>query len=679
MIQKIAILEKIVDDNYIVNFSYSRQEHIFNTRNSSSDMFIETSFARQFLDIKLDEIRVNKNNNGSDGDLINKFTFNYVYLGGTIHSRMFLNSITEYGKKPYVFEYHDTTNLPKPITFGIDHWGFWNGRSDNNNQLIPYQNYQSNGDYTDCSNTGNESCVSRNPNFNYAIKGILKKVIYPTSGYTEFEYEPHDYSKRLESKSSNNYIPILYDVTGIAGGVRLKKIIDFDGIQITNIKMYEYKTDADLSSGILLKWPRYTLHWTIPPGNTNVQFFGYLRSNPFAFSVQDSPIVTYTQVTEKTISNGKKIFNFSNYITIPDIFSDSFRDHTMGINATPKNLARHYNTFSLDDMSIERGKLVQERVYDQNNILKYKTDYVYNVDPLRFQKWSTRLHLSGPSSQSNKIYYYSNFLTKKITTEYNQSLSLVEEESMNYVATPLYNISVSEQDVLYKKSMQTSYSNEKVETEYKYPWNEYSSSSTEYINFKNANITIPLREIQYRNGIKIYEQFTKFEINNTTNNYLLPKEIYMAKFPNNFSVINGIGNLERKFIFKQYDAKSNVLEYNNENGIPISIIWGYNNTLPIAKIENATYAQVQQYVANLQTLSNGTDELALINALNNLRTALPNAMVSTYTHKPLIGLSTATDPKGDKQTYHYDSFNRLQFVKDKEGNILSENEYHYKN
>ena len=66
-------------------------------------------------------------------------------------------------------------------------------------------------------------------------------------------------------------------------------------------------------------------------------------------------------------------------------------------------------------------------------------------------------------------------------------------------------------------------------------------------------------------------------------------------------------------------------------------------------------------------------------ALNNLRLALPNAMVSTYTHIPLKGVRTVIDPKGDKQTYHYDNFNRLQFVKDSSGNILSENEYHYKN
>jgi hypothetical protein len=119
----------------------------------------------------------------------------------------------------------------------------------------------------------------------------------------------------------------------------------------------------------------------------------------------------------------------------------------------------------------------------------------------------------------------------------------------------------------------------------------------------------------------------------------------------------------------------------------ITYIYGYDNTLPVAKIENATYAQVQSYVANIQNKSDldddrcmdsgSCDEKNLRTALNVLRSAMPNAMVTTYTYNPLIGITSMTDPKGYTIYYEYDDLNRLVRVKDEDGNIMSENKYHY--
>lgn len=103
----------------------------------------------------------------------------------------------------------------------------------------------------------------------------------------------------------------------------------------------------------------------------------------------------------------------------------------------------------------------------------------------------------------------------------------------------------------------------------------------------------------------------------------------------------------------------------------------------IVKVENATYTQVSSYVSNLQSLSDTVNDNtfnvgALKSALNNLRTSLPNIMVTTYTYDPLIGITNITDSKGETIYYHYDNFNRLEFVKDALGNILSKNQYHYR-
>jgi len=52
-------------------------------------------------------------------------------------------------------------------------------------------------------------------------------------------------------------------------------------------------------------------------------------------------------------------------------------------------------------------------------------------------------------------------------------------------------------------------------------------------------------------------------------------------------------------------------------------------------------------------------------------------MISTYTYKPLLGVETMTDPRGYTMTYEYDNSQRLKRIRDAEGNIISENDYHY--
>ena len=137
-------------------------------------------------------------------------------------------------------------------------------------------------------------------------------------------------------------------------------------------------------------------------------------------------------------------------------------------------------------------------------------------------------------------------------------------------------------------------------------------------------------------------------------------------------------SLDVRIRYIEYDQYCNPLEVQQENGVSISYIWGYNHTQPVAKIENIDYNSIP---LNLRAaIHSATTESAMVSALTALRSdsALANAMVTTYTYIPLVGIKTMTDPKGYKTTYHYDNFNRLEKVTDMEGNILSENQYHYR-
>jgi YD repeat-containing protein len=54
-----------------------------------------------------------------------------------------------------------------------------------------------------------------------------------------------------------------------------------------------------------------------------------------------------------------------------------------------------------------------------------------------------------------------------------------------------------------------------------------------------------------------------------------------------------------------------------------------------------------------------------------------DALLTTYTYEPLIGMTSSTDAKGETTTYEYDNFQRLMNLKDKDGNIVKHMDYHY--
>ena len=698
-LHKKAFLESITSNNFSVFFNYSEQGYIFNN-NPNLYAFFKS----------IDEFKLSKIELKVGSQLIKEINFSYLLKGGTAsagsYPRLFLDKIQETGKSPYQFEYdiQQTQNLPVPSTCAVDFWGFYNGKNSNNappfgySQLIPQSNVDSNGDQTFISNI-------RNPDFTSSKMGILKKVTYPTGGQSIFEYEPHVYGKRLERKSVGNFFPALYNVTGTAGGVRIKKITEFDGIKVENIKEYKYLTLDNSSSGILMQWPRTRFEYNVQSSTSScwinaMWFDGYstnydiatMQSSSINMNSIENSVMTYSSVTENTVNKGYKIFNFKNYINYPDNSDITNFQPTISIGNlcgdilqrtfSPANLVKNFYVM-FNDRSIERGKLENTLIYDADNKLLLKEEYLYNTDANRFTSNSSCAKTSNDYWYGNKQYYYSDYQTKKTTTNYFNTGSIVTIESSEYTAAPSYFPLISDQQVL-SKSTSTNSSNDVIVKNYKYPWHSYTNASTDFLNFKNANILTPIREIVTKNGVTLLENFTVYAKDATTSNFVLPKFSYSAKFPNNFQTITNVGNLEKKVTYDSYDSSGNVIQYTQADGIPVSLIWGYNQSLLIAKLENVSYSTIPStLISNLQTLSNAdvdnSTELSLLNALNPLRTNFPSGFITSYTYNPFVGVTSITDTKGYLIRYFYDNAGRLKEIKDSNDNVISQFQYHYKN
>lgn len=125
--------------------------------------------------------------------VMRKADFTYLFPQTQTTSERFFLTKVEFDKdrnygfghgrknEEYLIEYNDPLGLPNRRSQAKDLAGYYNGRTGNTTALPQNEDIQFNNYYPNLAN--------RTPDFNYSVKGTLKKITYPTKGYTLFEYE----------------------------------------------------------------------------------------------------------------------------------------------------------------------------------------------------------------------------------------------------------------------------------------------------------------------------------------------------------------------------------------------------------------------------------------------------------------------------------------------------------
>ena len=504
-----------------------------------------------------------------------------------------------------------------------------------------------------------------------------------------------------------------------AGGKRIKKVEHITGEE-TITKEFEYQeSNSTNSSGVINSLPSFL--------NKKEDTFGYLITGYYdsngTFGMFQPNAIGYRKVTEyignKTESLGKSEYIFSNMIdTGGDFYEYPYHAPTdnewlRGKLLTTNIYKRKEGNYSLvksisNDYLYANYTIGVDNDYSDYYIFTPLMDRVSHVDdphipilelsteddlpedkrrnvtntffhlPLYITK---KLEFDNPNDYHYRIYYATGgtqHLWKTKETTYNDSGAVETNTVYQYDYNKHYQP---------KGSETTNSKGETLKSVNYYPTDKSvlsglsDEAKTAIDSLQRRNRFEVIQTESYKNNVLQSTSRTNYKASEDPNNALvLPKEIQTLS-----GLPSATNELETRIVYHKYDAKGNPLEVSKVDGTHIVYIWGYDKTQPIAKIENATLADISEAtIRDLQTKSdndsNAASEATLRTALNSLRNipSLSKALVTTYTYNPLIGVTSVTDPRGETMYYEYDGFNRLILIKNAQGNIVKEHRYNYK-
>lgn len=573
----------------------------------------------------------------------------------------------------YTFGYN-STKLPPYFSGHYDHMGFYNGRDFSFTLNDTLYASPERGTFTQIAD---RFYTVRHPdgskNAMYASAEMLNRITYPTGGHSVFEYEPHNAAYRVSPDRQS-----LQQTFNYPGGVRIKKILNYtkDNIFAYANSYYYFldfnPEDKELGnfSGIAAFTPNYKWDLYDRDGKFVKQ---YLTSGGTsqAYANLEGSHIGYSTVTECREDINGDIKGYTTY---------SYSNFGIGFFDNKPLVSVHSHPISpftpFSSNATKRGKLLSKKTYDSNNVLKEeiinKYDR-YDNTKIRFIDLQKVAGTSIPTPDlkghqnivlggSYEVDIYDYKVTSGTIKQYDGSGEVIASTSYEY----------DNNKQLKTKKVKTSLGQDYIFS-YNYPYNY--PEDTGYKDLVNRNIiSSPIEEITTNNGREIYRKKTTYTYNSLgTIRASLPSAIQIS--------YRGVSDLTNVLSYNKFNILHKPTQVTRKDGIVVAYIWGYSDQYVVAEIANSTSSEVWKLMDQLG-ISIEDLEKGIMSKINLLQNALPNALVTTYTHKPLVGVLTMTDPRGVTTYYDYDAFGRLKetyIIENGVKKVIQVNEYHYQN
>jgi hypothetical protein len=556
--------------------------------------------------------------------------------------RLKLLSVKEYSgdgltsKPAHTFTYEETYQLPRRLSYDIDHWGYSNNSAGNvNDRFTPQVSHPI------C--LVQDQAANRNPHWPYMQQYTIKTIKDPLGVLTTFEFEAH--------RSS------LVTQGDLVGGLRIKKITTTDGVTgISNVRSYSYA-----GGGTLYRVPKYLI---IPSSEyysplvimgAGYSYQGYgaeptirmmVRQSQSIIPLQDfqGNHIGYSSVKETFGLNGEggyTIYNFmadqllkgnsrldmSNYTAYATITTSlGVRSGIYGNGQfngiAPQDLdyyegndVENYYPFAPQQVEFRRGQLLMETTYDSSGVLirEVRNNYeqIFHEDALiRGLMVNRVLRYTGYSGEpfyEDALAFYKlrtgvSHMTSTITKDLKDGKVMTNIAYYKY-ESPYHTLKTQDStinstgDIIVNK------------TYYSFDYTNGATADGVFAKMKARNFLVPVASRTWRNNqlvngtVILYKDFAT----NASDTFINPFKIYAIEtaspltvaqagesilFTAQFTTLLPNSYFKEKASFNVHGTTGKITEQKLVNDKTQSLIWDNMLGLPLAQTENAVLTDI---------------------------------------------------------------------------------------